>query len=308
MSKQEVKLTLAHYEEIVRAVPQLFYVIDGSGTLLAASALLLKFFDISTASELTGLVYERFITHLHWLEARVQFLKQADLEVINTGKAQYEVLEPPVTDARGLTFYYESTRVPLLGDAGKVSGLIVSLIDVTKQKMLEEKFQPPTDENAKKREANIGPYPPGVHRDPSKPPKILVIEDNPIAQHATKSILIDLDCQVDLASSDQEAEQLFQVGKYDVILMDIGLEGTSGYMVAKKIRKLEENTGYRVPIIALTGFDADVVKTDCDYYFMEGAITKPLNVEQARQIILKYVYQGPVEIPGLKSLKYEKKK
>ena len=60
-----------------------------------------------------------------------------------------------------------------------------------------------------------------------------------------------------------------------------------------------------MPIVALTGFDVDVVKTDCDYYFMEGALAKPLTKEQARQLIQRYVYQMPIPIQGLKSLKYQ---
>jgi hypothetical protein len=57
-----------------------------------------------------------------------------------------------------------------------------------------------------------------------------------------------------------------------------------------------------VPIIALTGYEADVVKYDCEQYFMEGAITKPLTSEQAEQIIKHYVYHMDVVVQGLKSV------
>ena len=118
-------------------------------------------------------------------------------------------------------------------------------------------------------------------------------------------MLDSLECQVNLAATEAELTQCFHPGKYDFILMDIGLEGTSGYLLSKKIRQLEYQSGYCVPIVALTGFDVDVVKTDCDYYFMEGALAKPLTKEQARQLIQRYVYQMPIPIQGLKSLKYQ---
>ena len=57
-----------------------------------------------------------------------------------------------------------------------------------------------------------------------------------------------------------------------------------------------------MPIIALTGYEADVVKYDCRHYFMEGAISKPLTSEQAEQIIKHYVYHLDVPVRGLKSI------
>lgn len=306
MAKSQVDPRLDLYQAIIRAVPNLLYAIDLSGKLIAASGTLLQFFAVKNCSEVTASIYTCLINHLHWLEARVQFIEEADQAVIASGKPQYQILEAPVTDTRGLVFYYEATRVPLRDEAGKIIGLSVSFVDVTKRQILETQVQALTGRDKQDKDMPLRPYPPSVHRDMSKPPKILVIEDNLIAQHATEGILAELACQVDLAASAEDAERLFQIGKYDVILMDIGLEGTSGYMVAKRIRQLEQNTGYCVPIIALTGFDADVVKTDCDYYFMEGAMTKPLNMEQARQIIQRYVYQEPVDITGLKSLRAKK--
>ena len=85
--------------------------------------------------------------------------------------------------------------------------------------------------------------------------------------------------------------------------MDIGLQDTSGYVVSKKLREMEKNTEYHVPIIALTSYQADVVKYDCNDYFMDGVITKPLSNKQAEQIIKRYVYHENIEISGLQSVK-----
>jgi CheY-like chemotaxis protein len=128
-----------------------------------------------------------------------------------------------------------------------------------------------------------------------------MIEDNIIAQNVEKALLMALNCQVDIAESGDKALQLFGPGKYDLVLMDIGLEDTSGYVVAKQLRNMEKDTNHHVPIIALTGYEADVVKYDCEQYFMEGAITKPLTSEQAEQIIKHYVYHMDIPVNGLKS-------
>lgn len=129
-----------------------------------------------------------------------------------------------------------------------------------------------------------------------------MIEDNLIAQNVESALLSALNCQVDIAGTGSMALELFEPGKYDLVLMDIGLTDTSGYVVAKNLRKQEKNTPYHVPIIALTGYEADVVKYDCEQYFMEGAITKPLSSEQAKQLIQHYIYHQDTEITGLKSM------
>jgi CheY-like chemotaxis protein len=96
---------------------------------------------------------------------------------------------------------------------------------------------------------------------------------------------------------------LFEPGRYDLVFMDIGLEDTSGYVVSKKFRQLEKDTEHHVPIIALTSYEADIVKYDCDDYTMEGALTKPLTSEQAKQIIQHYIYHIDIPVRGLKSIK-----
>lgn len=75
-------------------------------------------------------------------------------------------------------------------------------------------------------------------------PKILMVEDNFVAQKVEEALLKELQCQVDIADTGDKALNLFDPGKYDMVFMDIGLEDTSGYLVAKKFAK-----GNKTPII-----------------------------------------------------------
>lgn len=289
------------YEQILKAAPSLLYAIDKDEKLLFANLRMLNLLGIDNISACNATLYKRMAQHTAWLEARIESLRDTDLEVMHAGTSQYAIIEPSITDKRGFIFYYEATRLPLKNLANEQIGLIVILTDITSIKTLDVQVKSETKDLHNKRES-IRPYPPSVYRNTSKPPNFLIIEDNALVQQATKAILNQLDCDVDVAATNMEVDHLVTPGKYDVVLMDIGLEGTSGYLMAKRIRHIEENSGYRVPIIALTGFEADLVKTDCDYYFMEGAITKPLSKEQAKQIIQRYLYNIPVNIHGLKSL------
>ncbi|MCX7116102.1 MAG: response regulator [Gammaproteobacteria bacterium] len=292
----------AELQAIIHALPYFLYVIDASGQVTHLNGKLLTVFGLSTIQDMNASIYDYFDKKLSWMSMRSKLLQQTDQEALASEQAQYDVLEPPVTDLRGLVFHYEATRVPLKNKDGACTGLMVCLVDVTARRYLELQARATLSE-AENMQAERRPYPANMQRDPSKSPKVLLIEDNPIAKQSVQAMLVGLLCQVDTAETEAELDKCFQLGKYDFILMDIGLEGTTGYLLAKHIRQLEKDSGYCVPIIALTGFDADVVKTDCDYYFMEGAITKPLMIEQARQLIQRYVYMIPNQIKGLKSLR-----
>lgn len=291
-----------HFDAVLRAVPCILYVINQEGHLLYASDKLLEAFSVANVHEVTGNFYDHFDSRLHWMAQRGKLLEQTDRACLLSQIDEYDVLEPPVTDTRGITFFYEATRKLLKTQDGKVEGLVVCLVDVTARRLLELEKTQALGAEALQKDAHR-PYPPNIHRDPAKPPRVLLIEDNLLAQQSTLALLESLECHVDVAVNEPDLIKLFQLGKYDFVLMDIGLEGTTGYLLAKRIREEERGSGYCVPIIALTGFDADIVKTDCDYYFMEGAISKPLSIEASRQLIQRYVHNNPILIKGMKSLK-----
>ncbi len=130
--------------------------------------------------------------------------------------------------------------------------------------------------------------------------RALIIEDNKIAAEVTQSLFLSLKCYVDIALNAEAALELFNKNKYNFILMDIELSDTSGYILSKKLRQIEK--AKKTIIIALTTYKADVVKYDCGDYQMNAVVSKPLSLEQANNIIEKYVHQQEVTIPGLLEL------
>ncbi len=80
--------------------------------------------------------------------------------------------------------------------------------------------------------------------------RVLLMEDNPIAQ---KSILFALDKLVkylDIAENGKEGLEMFHKNKYDLILLDMNMPILDGYEVAKKIRSIELGSKFHIPIIA----------------------------------------------------------
>lgn len=296
-----------YYRDIIACMPNIIYLLDRNCTFTGCNDNFLKLSGFEEQAEIVGKSYTQVMKNTAWPEERIQMLKHDDISVLVSGNAVHDADEAPVFDKEGNIVYYLSTRVPLFDDKKNVIGLVCILTDISERKQLEEqlkKLKEQLQANNAKQGKNLGS---SAHiREDKTPPKVLMVEDNTIAQKAGRALLMQLDCHVDVAESGDKAAMLFEPGKYDLVLMDIGLEDTSGYIVSKKIRQMENNTNFHVPIIALTGFEADVVKYDCDDYFMEGALTKPLTSEQAKQIIQHYIYHIDIPVRGLKSIKTSK--
>ena len=72
-----------------------------------------------------------------------------------------------------------------------------------------------------------------------KETKILLVEDNDINQQVAKESLEHEGFIVDLASNGQEALELVQEKKYDLVLMDLQMPVMDGYIATKEIRGIK---------------------------------------------------------------------
>lgn len=109
---------------------------------------------------------------------------------------------------------------------------------------------------------------------------VLLVEDNAINQ---KIVLLSLNKKVqhiDVANNGKEALEMFGKKKYDLILMDIQMPVMDGITATKKMREIENTTGDRVPIIAIT---ANAFAGDRDHCLAAGAddyLSKPFQVDE----------------------------
>ncbi|QBS12972.1 response regulator [Legionella geestiana] len=293
---------LKYYRDIITCLPNYVYIVDANCQLTEANTEVLKLLGVRNVAALSGSFYARLTTHSCFSEERIARLHQDDINALLEGRRVSNEQEAPFVDRDGNILYFSSIRTPIRNAEGVVIALVVVLVDINAQKALAQHLEELALQKKRMNgEARTHALPPSVYRDPQKPPKVLIIEDNEMALKAVRATLLQLDCIVDTADSAHAAAAQFKPGKYDFVLMDIGFEDNSGYVIAKNLRKIEEGTNYHVPIIALTGFDAEIVREDCLYYSMEGAITKPLSALQAKQIIGHYVYNRENLIEGLKN-------
>ena len=274
-----------YYSAILNCMPNWIYWIDQSCVLQGCNAKFIELLGLKNINDFSGSPYQKLAQISQWSPTVIDAFRLDDMSVVFSGQAMHDRDLPPILFRDGTIHHFTCNRDPIFDARGRVVGAVVVLIEIPEprpKKTLEPQVTQPIP----------GPL--------NRSPRVLIVEDNLVAKQVEESLLRALNCEVDCADTGQQALALFQPGRYDLVIMDIGLEDTSGYILSKQFRQLEKSTAFHVPIIALTSFEAELVKYDCDYYFMDGVISKPLSAEQADQIVQHYIYHKNVTVTGLK--------
>lgn len=104
-------------------------------------------------------------------------------------------------------------------------------------------------------------------------PKALIVEDDAAVRNTLAKVLTSSGIESTLTASGQEAIEKLSTDSFDVILLDINLDGMDGFEVIHALR----NSGNRIPVMVVSGRTEDV---DMLYSLEIGAddyITKPFN-------------------------------
>ncbi|MBW4566103.1 MAG: response regulator [Mojavia pulchra JT2-VF2] len=94
---------------------------------------------------------------------------------------------------------------------------------------------------------------------PSKSPsvndlRVLVVDDNDDSLSLVTFIFEDCQAEVKTATSVDNAIQVIEQWKPDVVISDIGMPGKDGYSLIRFIRNKEANCGGFLPAVALTSY------------------------------------------------------
>ena len=119
----------------------------------------------------------------------------------------------------------------------------------------------------------------------TRPPRVLLAEDNPANQRLVSLMLRRFGCRVDVAADGCEAVSAVRSFPYDLVVMDCQMPEMDGLEATQEIRKLQPPM-CQVPIVALTANAFREDKERCLGAGMNDFLSKPLTLESL-QLVLK---------------------
>ncbi|GAB1262079.1 response regulator [Aurantivibrio plasticivorans] len=116
--------------------------------------------------------------------------------------------------------------------------------------------------------------------------RILAVDDNSANLQLLGELLKDLNTEVTLADSGEQALALFQQVDFDLVFMDIQMPGIDGLEATQRIRQIE--TDRRTPVVALTAHAMGDQKAKLLLAGMDDYLSKPVTEQQLRHVIQRW--------------------
>lgn len=163
-------------------------------------------------------------------------------------------------------------------------------LGIAEEKSLIENFDKIEEKYSKKAEETFSSSSTTDQETKSGKKRLLLVEDNPISQKVEQKLLSGAGYAVDAVSSGKLAIEAVKSQPFDLILMDIEMEGMDGIEATKRIRALESPIS-AIPIIAVTAHSSMKDRERCLDAGMNDYIAKPININFLKMTIDQWLYR-----------------
>jgi CheY-like chemotaxis protein len=116
--------------------------------------------------------------------------------------------------------------------------------------------------------------------------RVLVVEDDALTALTWVRLLGSLGHEVEVAADGPAAVRAAEARPPDLVLLDIGLPGMSGYEVARQLRQLPGDS--RPLLVAVTGFGEHADRLHSYEVGIDLHLVKPVGVEELRTFLDRF--------------------
>ena len=118
--------------------------------------------------------------------------------------------------------------------------------------------------------------------------RVLLVEDNAVNRKVMLHVLGKLGVVPEIAVNGREAVQAASRERFDLILMDCQMPEMDGFEATEEIRRVEEHTGTRQTIVAMTANAMPGDRERCIGAGMDDYLVKPIEPEAVKKMLLRY--------------------
>jgi CheY-like chemotaxis protein len=128
--------------------------------------------------------------------------------------------------------------------------------------------------------------------------RLLLVEDNLVNQRLAVRLLEKRGHTVVVASNGREALDVLARESFDVVLMDVQMPEMDGFEATSILRRKEQPTGRRTPVVAMTAHAMKGDRERCLGAGMDDYLSKPLQPEELFETVESLAEMGRATEPA----------
>ena len=113
-------------------------------------------------------------------------------------------------------------------------------------------------------------------------PKLLIVDDEVDVREFAKNFFKKRNIEVFTSSGGQDALNIIETQKPDLVLLDVRMEEMSGVEVLKELRKKNNP----IKVVMVTGVEDEEIVNEATSLGIKGYVHKPLVLEELEKVVL----------------------
>lgn len=127
--------------------------------------------------------------------------------------------------------------------------------------------------------------------------RVMVVDDNPVNLEVAERMLTRFGCLVDTAAGGEQALELADARRYDLILMDCQMPGVDGYQATALLRAAEGGLKH-TPIIGWSSRTNRNERDTCLAIGMDDFLAKPMRMRELSAMLVRWLQRTAKETPA----------